>query len=184
LLELLFFCVDAWSPRIRYCPVPGLPIEPNDVSRIIAHNYIKGVDEHFVNDPAVTYLRWVDDTVVFVADEEAAHEVKRRHHLALREMGLSPNASKTRIASSHEFATWRHPDVNLRIKRAKEKKDDIALRKIIGEWYAFGPDKKTNWKRATRVIQGFLCYGRSARFGSSPLTASVFACQPATPDSR
>ncbi len=78
-----------------YCAVPGLPIEPNDVSRLIAHNYIKGVDEHFVGDPNVRYLRWVDDTVIFVPDEDLAHDVKRRHSLALREMGLSPNASKT-----------------------------------------------------------------------------------------
>ena len=34
----------------------------------------------------------VGDSVMFVKDEATAHEVKRKHHLALREMGLSPNA--------------------------------------------------------------------------------------------
>src|SRR6188768_2173003 len=57
LLELLFYCLEAWAPRIRYCAVPGLPIEPNDVSRLVAHNFIKGVDEHFVDDPSIKYLR-------------------------------------------------------------------------------------------------------------------------------
>ena len=110
LLELLFYCLEAWAPRIRYCAVPGLPIEPNDVSRLVAHNYIKGVDEHFVNNPEVNYLRWVDDTVIFVPDERSAHEIKRRHHLALREMGLSPNASKTSIMTAAEYGARRHPD--------------------------------------------------------------------------
>ena len=98
LLELLFYCIESWAPRVRYCAIPGLPIEPNDVSRLVAHNYIKSVDEHFVKDPKVHYLRWVDDTVMFVPDEASAHDIKRRHHLALREIGLSPNASKTEFA--------------------------------------------------------------------------------------
>lgn len=149
LLELLFYCLDAWAPRVRYCAVPGLPIEPNDVSRLVAHNYIKSVDEHFVNDTKVHYLRWVDDTVVFVPDELSAHEVKRRHHLALREVGLSPNASKTSIQSASEFSESRHPEFNRRLSDAHTPAE---LEPLIAEWFARSPETTANWdKVATRL---------------------------------
>jgi hypothetical protein len=135
LLELLFYCIELWAPRVRYCAVPGLPIEPNDVSRLIAHNYIKGVDEHFVGDPKVHYLRWVDDTVIFVADEQAAYDIKQRHHLALREMGLSPNASKTAIMSAKEYGEGRHPEFNRRINDATGAKSEAVLIDLVAEWY-------------------------------------------------
>lgn len=137
---------------MRYCAVPGLPIEPNDVSRLVAHNYIKGVDEHCVHDPNVQYLRWVDDTVIFVADEAAAHEIKRRHHLALREMGLSPNASKTSIVTAKEYGQARHPEFNCRLNEAKEKNNEPELVELVQEWYTKDRDKTPNWdKVATRL---------------------------------
>lgn len=152
LLELLFYCIEIWAPRVRYCAVPGLPIEPNDVSRLVAHNYIKGVDEHFVNDSKVHYLRWVDDTVIFVPDETSAHDIKRRHHLALREMGLSPNASKTMIMTAKDYGEQRHPDFNRRVSEAKEEKSEEYLTELVKEWYALDHDKTPNWdKIATRL---------------------------------
>jgi hypothetical protein len=152
LLELLFYCLEAWAPRIRYCAVPGLPIEPNDVSRLVAHNYIKGVDEHFVGDPAIKYLRWVDDTVIFVSNERAAHELKRRHHLALREMGLSPNASKTSITTAAEYGASRHPEFNRAINDALNAKDAVAISVLVEEWYGRSREETPSWdKVATRL---------------------------------
>lgn len=147
ILELLFYCIESWAPRVRYCAVPGLPIEPNDVSRLVAHNYIKGVDEHFVNDPEIHYLRWVDDTVIFVRDEATAHEIKRRHHLALREMGLSPNASKTAIMSARTYGEARHPEFNRRINNVKETKYVSALEDLVNEWYSRDQEKTPHWDK-------------------------------------
>jgi len=152
LLELLFYCVESWCPRVRYCSVPGLPIEPNDVSRLIAHNYVKGVDEHFVDDQRLKYFRWVDDTVVFAADERTAHDIKRQHHLALREMGLSPNASKTSILKASEYAATRHPDFNHRINTVQTTKSESGLKSLVDEWYAKDVDATPSWdKVATRL---------------------------------
>ena len=152
LLELLFYCLEAWAPRIRYCAVPGLPIEPNDVSRLVAHNFIKGVDEHFVDDPSIKYLRWVDDTVIFAADERAAHELKRRHHLALREMGLSPNASKTSITTAAAYGASRHPEFNRKINDAQDSKDANALHDLVTDWYSRDREETASWdKVATRL---------------------------------
>ncbi len=149
LLELLFYCIDMWAPRVRYCPVPGLPIEPNDVSRLIAHNFIKDVDEHFVGDEGVHYLRWVDDTVIFVSDERSAHDIKRKHHLALREVGLSPNSAKTMIQTSAEFAASRHPEFNRSIDEALTPE---SLEELAVEWFAKDPAQTPNWdKVGTRI---------------------------------
>ncbi len=147
LLELLFYCLEAWSARVRYCPVPGLPIEPNDVSRIVAHNYIEGVDEHFVHDKSVRYQRWVDDTIMFVSDEQAAHRVKLKHHLALREMGLSPNASKTTLVRAEEFQASRHPETNRQIERAVKTGNGALLSAIVAEWFARDPKTTNDWDR-------------------------------------
>jgi hypothetical protein len=43
ILELLVYCIESWAPRVRYCAVPGLPIEPNDVSRLVAHTTSKAL---------------------------------------------------------------------------------------------------------------------------------------------
>ena len=152
LLELLFYCLEAWAPRVRYCSIPGLPIEPNDVSRLVAHNFIKGVDEHFVDDPGVEYLRWVDDTVMFVKNEKAAEEVKRRHHLALRELGLSPNAAKTSILRAKDYGAARHPDFNRRINEARDSKNGTAVEGLVDEWMAKDAEYTPSWdKVATRL---------------------------------
>jgi hypothetical protein len=147
ILELLFYCLESWVPRLGYCPTLGLPVEPNDVSRLIAHNYIKAVDEKFINQESSEYLRWVDDTVIFVPDERSAEDVKLRHHLALREMGLSPNASKTQIMSAHDFGESRHPDFNLEINVAKEAGDVDAIAELADRWFSDDPAKVTSWDK-------------------------------------
>jgi hypothetical protein len=124
-----------------------LPVEPNDVSRLIAHNYIKAVDERFINDASAMYLRWVDDTVIFVPDERSAEDVKIRHHLALREMGLSPNASKTTIMSANEYGESRHPEFNREINNAKEARDGDAIAKLTDIWFSLDPREVTSWDK-------------------------------------
>jgi hypothetical protein len=68
LLSLLFACLEAWLPRFDYSPMTGLPIENNDVSRLVAHAYLKQVDRLFDEQDCI-YLRYVDDTVVFASSE-------------------------------------------------------------------------------------------------------------------
>jgi hypothetical protein len=85
LIELIFCCLEAWLPRFHYLAMGGLPIEPNDVSRLVAHNYLKIVDSHFPDTEGCRYLRYVDDTTIFVPGRKEANEVKRQHHMSLRE---------------------------------------------------------------------------------------------------
>ena len=105
----------------------------------------------------------MDDTVIFVANERSAHEVKRRHHLALREMGLSPNASKTSIMTAEAYGASRHPEMNRRINDAREAKDAAAIDALVSEWYAMDRDETPSWdKVATRLYSAAKAVGAKA----------------------
>jgi hypothetical protein len=152
LLELLFFCLEAWLPRFSYAPMSGIPVENNDISRLVAHNYLKVVDRLFVSDPSCQYLRYVDDTVIFVKSEGDAEDAKRRHHLALRQVGLNPNAAKSQIVPVEEFEADRHRDFNLRITDAKALGDSVGFAVLAEEWYARDRTTTVNWDRVARHL--------------------------------
>ena len=151
-LELLFYCLETWLPRFRYSAMAGIPIENNDVSRLVAHNYLKFVDKVFVDDPDCRYLRYVDDTVVFLKSRREAEHVKREHHLALRHVGLSPNAGKTRILPVETFEAERHPEFNERIDRVKKYGARPMFTRLVEEWYEQNAVHVPNWDRVTKRL--------------------------------
>jgi hypothetical protein len=114
----------------------GLPIEDNDVSRLVAHNYLKEVDATFTADPDCVYLRYVDDTVIFAKSKEAAEDLKRRHHMVLRAVGLNPNAAKSTVQEASEFEATRQREFNERINRALDAKDINEFDTLTAEWVA------------------------------------------------
>ncbi len=152
ILDLLFLCLESWLPRFEYSRMTGIPIENNDISRLVAHSYLKEVDAAFNDGPDQRYLRYVDDTVVFVEDEPAAENARRRHHLALRQVGLNPNAAKSAIVKVEDFEAERHREVNLSIQHARRFKRWSRFDQIVEEWY--GRDRTTtpNWDRVARHL--------------------------------
>lgn len=152
LLELLFYCLEAWLPRFAYAPMTGLPVEPNDVSRIIAHGYLKSVDAVFKRRDDCIYLRYVDDTIVFCKTVAAAKAIRRLHHLELRQLGLNPNAAKSQIMTVEEFQLGRHRDVNLRLERARERRDAAEIESTAIEWFGLDPNVTPSWDKVAKVI--------------------------------
>ena len=150
LLELIFYCLETWLPRFNYMPMTGLPIEPNDVSRLVAHNYLKIVDAQFTDGDRCRYLRYVDDTTVFVPTEEEAQDAKRRHHIALRAVGLNPSAAKSEIMTVEEYQKRRHREVNLRIDRLGKSKDEHTFNALVTKWYRKRSLK--NWDRVAKRL--------------------------------
>jgi hypothetical protein len=65
LVDLVFYCLEGWLPRFNYMAMTGLSIEPNDTSRLVAHNYLKIVDTEFPDNDGCKYLRYVDDCTIF-----------------------------------------------------------------------------------------------------------------------
>jgi hypothetical protein len=152
LIELIFYCLESWLPRFNYLPMGGLPIEPNDISRLVAHNYLKVVDARFPDGDASRNLRYVDDTTIFVPDREAANRAKRKHHMTLREVGLNPNAAKSEIMTVEDYEQRRHREVNRRISVLDREKDERGFNTLVAEWYR--SRTKTNWEQVTKRLYG------------------------------
>jgi hypothetical protein len=154
LIELIFYCLEAWLPRFNYMAMTGLPIEPNDVSRLVAHNYLKIVDAEFPDSDGCRYLRYVDDSTIFVPGLKEAHDVRRRHHEALRSVGLNPNAAKSEIMPVERYQELRHREINLRIDKLDRSKDERAFKALVSEWYQSHNTQKENWDRVTKRLYG------------------------------
>jgi hypothetical protein len=89
----------------RAMGVGGLPQEPFDGSRLLAHTYLRPVDAEFaVEGNNHQYSRWVDDIVIGANSRKEALTQIRRAQLALEGLGLYPNGAKTRILRAADFA--------------------------------------------------------------------------------
>ncbi len=146
----LFHCLESWLVRPSYEQSPGLPIEPNDISRLIAHNYLKTVDGHFPKKSDQEYLRFVDDTVVFVRDKDQAEMVKRKHYDALAQIGLTPNASKTNILPTGQYEKQRHVEVNRCIDDLRQVFCESKFSTQVKRWYK--RKNVQNWSRITKRL--------------------------------
>lgn len=100
-IQLLFSLLRSWLPPGRLTD-RGLPVEPHDVSRLVAHAMLRTVDDEFEDGFDLRYRRFMDDTLVFVEREEDLVAVKERHRRALVALGLAPNEQKTRVARPEE----------------------------------------------------------------------------------
>jgi hypothetical protein len=70
--NLLFFVLDQLLPRDQYAPRSklGLPQDPYDASRVLAHYYLSPLDAALEAEGRTDrYTRWVDDIAVSVSDE-------------------------------------------------------------------------------------------------------------------
>jgi hypothetical protein len=92
-------------PEYRHSPTVGLPQEIFDCSRVIAHTYLRVVDDEFrVEGEADRYSRFMDDIVVGAQTYEEALQQVRRVQTSLERVGLYPNTAKTRIVRRQDFA--------------------------------------------------------------------------------
>ena len=147
----LFHCLEAWLVHRSYEKSSGLPIEPNDISRLIAHNYLKVVDAKFPTKINQEYLRYVDDTVVFVKDKDQAEDVKRDHYEALVGLELTPNAAKTDIVPIGQYERERYVEINREISDMKLTFIESEFSNLVKRWYR---KRKTarNWSRVTKRL--------------------------------
>ena len=150
LAAFLFHCLESWLVRTSYEVGSGLPIEPHDISRLVAHNFLKGVDRKFPRASGQEYLRFVDDTVVFVESRTEAEAVQRKHLEALMQIGLTPNTSKTNILPTSQYEKQRHVEVNRRIDDLGESYSEVEFASVVKNWYR----RRTtpNWSRITKRL--------------------------------
>ena len=152
ILSLLRYCLESWLPRIQYSPMAGLPIDCHDVSGLVAHNYLKGVDSLFKGRADCEYLRYVDDTVVFAETKESARKASEVHHMKLREIGLNPNASKTSILSVSEYQESRHRNENITLDQLRKAIDVASLGRLANRWYSLDRKRTVSWDKIAKRI--------------------------------
>ena len=150
-IDLLFHCLEAWLVRRAYLKGPGLPIDSHDISRLIAHNFLKTVDAQFPDAPDQQYLRFVDDTAIFVRDKRSANRVKSRHYAALTQIGLGPNAEKTAIIPIDQYEKHRHVQINRDIDNLSQRFSEPDFSTLVTRWYR---RRKTavNWSRVAKRL--------------------------------
>ena len=146
LLELLFYTLETWLPRVSFAAMSGLPIDDVDVSRLIAHNFLKQVDQS-VASTDYQYLRYVDDAVFIVKTREDAEKAARFQHQALRAIGLNPSAAKSESITTDEYQSRRHRDVNLRLARVARENNVVELLTVAREWHERDPAATEAWER-------------------------------------
>jgi len=98
-VQLVFRCATRWLPSDQPSG-HGLPIDPHGLSLVCAQALLHNIDRAFEDSFDVAYRRFMDDTVIFCADDKSAEELRRRHVEQLRVVALQPNEAKTRIESA------------------------------------------------------------------------------------
>ena len=151
LAELLFYCLETWLPRVEYKQTTGIPIETNDISRLVAHSYLKPIDKLFTDQEKYQYFRWVDDTVMFVPTRKDAEDLRHQHCRALSELNLTPNAAKSFIVDVREYQAGRHPEENRRISNLHKTSEGEFL-DLVEDWYKRSPPDTPGWDRIAKRL--------------------------------
>jgi hypothetical protein len=105
-VRILEHMLTQFSPLTEYRqrPTLGLPQDAFDCSRVIAHAYLKSVDDEFESEgSADRYSRYMDDIVIGANSQQEALGQIRRIQLALERVGLYPNTAKTRVLPRDVF---------------------------------------------------------------------------------
>jgi len=177
--NLLFYILDQLLERVQYGPRSrlGLPQDPYDASRILAHLYLLPLDEELMHEGRnQRYTRWVDDIAVSVADELEGAQVIGRVQDALRKVGLSPNSQKTRTITKQRFREEHLEEYNgvldVAHRRTKMGTVDDRFRRTFDEWLRrfLAREHVGRWERVLRRF-----YTESRRMRNRRLAGRAFA---------
>jgi hypothetical protein len=167
--NLLFFVLEQLLQREMYAPKSklGLPQDPYDASRILAHFYLGPLDDALANEGKMgRYTRWVDDIAVSVSTELEGAIIIARIQDALQKLGLAPNSVKTRIVTKQQFRAEHLGSYNAILDAAQRRSDNGLL--TLGFLRRFdrslrdflSAPRTANW---TRVLRRYYTQSRRLR---------------------
>jgi len=179
LINLLFFILECMSWRPAYCEdrETGLPQEDYDASRVLAHAFVKAVDDCMAkegNDGR--YVRWVDDIMVAVTTVREGRKLLSHLQRCLEDRGLILSSAKSKIVPLSEFQKALYPSENAFLDKVHEASAGRAKRRVTVRTFdkhltAFltVPDKLSTWDR---ILKRY--YTQSRRVGSALLENLAF----------
>jgi hypothetical protein len=133
---LLFSLLENLSIREEFTPVQriGLPVDPCDCSRNLAHMTLFPHDErmaNFVGEDA--YVRWMDDQNIGADSYAHGLLILAAVGDSLRRLHLTPNVGKSKILSLPDAKIHFHFDANQRLDQLEEMPCSTAAEKKIAE---------------------------------------------------
>jgi len=171
IVNLLFYILYDMIPHPYYATEHklGLPQENYDASRMLAHSYLKPVDDFFSDmGNQGRYVRWVDDIAFAAVDENEARKHLYNLQLALEKIGLNINSAKTKIVTKEKARDELFPEMNSYLEKVHEDTSngqaDLTEFEQTLRYFMEQNQKTVNWERILRRF-----YTQSRRINSSLL---------------
>lgn len=170
LISLLFLLLESFSLREAFTPAQriGLPVDPCDCSRVLAHMILFPHDQRIVGLVGEdAYVRWMDDQNMGVNSRAEGLRVLGEVCDSLRRLHLTPNAAKSKILSLQEAKRHFHFVANAELDLIDKlphstPKDRRELRVAISS--AWGKAKKLErigeWEK---ILKRFYRYAARAQ---------------------
>ncbi|GEM_PF-2041057 len=170
IVNLLFYLLYDMVPRPHYAleHKMGLPQENYDASRLLAHSFLKPVDDFFsLLGNEGRYVRWVDDILFAVIDENEGKKYLSGLQITLEQLGLNINSAKTKIVSKENAQNDLFLELNSFLEKVHEQTvwgeaDLVEFDEKLRVFLEFEPTG--GWERILRRF-----YTQSRRIGSSLL---------------
>lgn len=133
LISLLFLLLESLSLREAFTPVQriGLPADPCDCSRVLAHMILFPHDRRIVNLVGEdAYVRWMDDQNMGVKTRADGLRVLGAVCESLRKLHLTPNSSKSKILSLSQARKHFHFSANALLDSMEKLPHDTAKQRV------------------------------------------------------
>jgi len=170
LISLLFLLLESFSLREAFTPAQriGLPVDPCDCSRVLAHMILFPHDQRIVGLVGQdAYVRWMDDQNIGVNSRAEGLRVLGEVCDSLRRLHLTPNAAKSKILSLSEAKKHFHfvanADLDLMEKLPySTRKERRELRKAISQAWAKAKklERVGEWEK---ILKRFYRYSARAQ---------------------
>lgn len=171
MVSLLFTLLESLSIRESFTPVQriGLPVDPCDCSRNLAHMALFPHDDRMVDLVGEdTYIRWMDDQNFGANSKAEGLKILGAVGESLRRLHLTPNAGKSKILSLREAKIHFHFSANQDLEAIDALKFDTererrALRKALNSaWIsALRHEGIGEWQKILKRFYRYAARGRT-----------------------
>ena len=174
MVSLLFTLLESLSIRENFTPVQriGLPVDPCDCSRNLAHMALFPHDERMVDLVGEeSYVRWMDDQNFGAGSRAEGLRILASVGESLRRLHLTPNSGKSEILSLREAKTHFHFSANQDLATIdtlpfRTERERRVLRKHIQEAWtlAIRNEGKGEWQKILKRFYRYAARGRTRMF--------------------